>query len=124
MGCMMQGVQIDLISSEKLEKLTSMEKIHLILDHVRQGTIIILEKGLSPDEQSTLIEMTMREILPDGFNGIEIETYPSREQSPGFLQKLLGKATPESRLTVIGPANQLRLIRKEKDILSAWVSTR
>ena len=121
---MMQGVQIDLLSSEKLEKLTSMEKIHLILDHVRQGTIIILEKGLSPDEQSTLIEMTMREILPDGFNGIEIETYPSREQSPGFLQKLLGKATPESRLTVIGPANQLRLIRKEKDILSAWVSTR
>ncbi len=124
MGCTMQGIQIDLISSEKLEKLTSMEKIHLILDHVREGTIIILEKGLTPDEQSTLIEMTMREILPDGFNGIEIETYPSREQSPGFLQKLLGKATHESRLTVIGPANQLRMIRKEKDMLSAWVSTR
>ncbi|MCQ8893688.1 MAG: DUF2073 domain-containing protein [Methanolinea sp.] len=120
----MQGVQIDLISSEKLETLTSMEKVHLILDHVRQGTIIILEKGLSPDEQSTLIEMTMREILPDGFNGIEIETYPSKEQSPGFLQRLLGKSPSESRLTVIGPANQLRLIRKEKDMLSAWVSTR
>ena len=119
----MQGIQIDLISSEKLEKLTSMEKIHLILDHVRQGTIIILEKGLSPDEQSALIEMTMREILPDGFNGIEIETYTSKEQSPGFLQKLLGKTPHESRLTVIGPANQLRLIRKERDILSAWVST-
>jgi len=100
-----------------------MEKVHLILDLVRQGTIIILEKGLSPDEQSALIEMTMREILPDGFNGIEIETYPSKEQSPGFLQKILGKSPQESRLTVIGPANQLRLIRKEKDILSAWVST-
>ncbi|MEM2124620.1 MAG: hypothetical protein QXL43_04755, partial [Methanolinea sp.] len=33
---MTQGVRIDLISSEKLEKLTSMEKVHLILDHVRQ----------------------------------------------------------------------------------------
>jgi uncharacterized protein len=121
---MMQGIQIDLISSEKLSSLTSLEKIHLILDHVRKGSIIILEKGLSPDEQSTLIEMTMREILPDGFNGIEIETYPSREQSPGFLQKLLGKSPSETRLTVIGPANQLRMIRKEKDIISAWVSTR
>lgn len=121
---MMQGVQIDLISSDKLSTLTSMEKIHLILDHVRKGSIIILEKGLTPDEQSTLIEMTMREILPDGFNGIEIESYPSREQSPGFLQKLLGKSPIESRLTVIGPANQLRMIRKEKDIISAWVSSR
>ncbi|MDI9632480.1 MAG: DUF2073 domain-containing protein [Methanolinea sp.] len=121
---MTQGVRIDLISSEKLEKLTSMEKVHLILDHVRQGTIIILEKGLSPEEQSTLIEMTMREIFPDGFNGIEIETYPSREESPGFLKRILGMTPHESRLTVIGPANQLRLIRKEKDVLSAWVSTR
>ncbi len=120
----MQGVQIDLISADKLAKLTSMEKIHLILDHVRQGNIVILEKGLAPEEQSTLIEMTMHEILPDGFNGIEIETYSSRDESPGFLQKLLGRTSPESRLTVIGPANQLRMIRKEKDIISAWVSTR
>lgn len=120
----MQGIQIDLISADKLMKLTSMEKIHLILDHVRQGNIVILEKGLAPEEQSTLIEMTMHEILPDGFNGIEIETYPSRDESPGFLQKLLGRTSPESRLTVIGPANQLRMIKKEKDIISAWVSTR
>ena len=49
---MLQGVQIDLISQESLENMTSMEKIHLILDKVRQGTIVILEKGLEPDEQS------------------------------------------------------------------------
>ncbi len=35
---MQQGVQIDLISEERLSKLTSMEKIHMILDDVRQGT--------------------------------------------------------------------------------------
>jgi hypothetical protein len=120
----MQGIQIDLISAEKMHGLTSMEKIHLILDQVREGNIVILEKGLSPDEQSALIEMTMHEILPDGFNGIEIESYPSQEESPGFLRKLLGRTSFESRLTVIGPANQLRMIRKEKDFLSAWVSTR
>jgi hypothetical protein len=121
---MQQGVQIDLISEERLSRLTSMEKIHLILDDVRQGTIVILEKGLAPDEQSKLIEMTMREILPDGFNGIEIETYPSHEAAPGFLQRLLGRTSPEARLTVIGPANQLRMIHKDRDVISAWVSTR
>ena len=94
----------------------------MILDDVREGTIVILEKGLDPEEQSKLIEMTMREILPDGFNGIE--SYPSRDQAPGFLQRLLGRNVPESRLTVIGPANQLRMIRKDKDIISAWVSSR
>ena len=27
-------------------------------------------------------------------------------------------------VTVIGPANQLRMIRKDKDVISAWVSSR
>ncbi|MCX6694062.1 MAG: DUF2073 domain-containing protein [Methanomicrobiales archaeon] len=121
---MVKGIQIDLISAERLSKMTTMEKIHLILDNVRSGTIVVLEKGLSPEEQSALIEMTMNEILPDGFNGIEIETYPSREESPGFIARLMGRTGPESRLTVIGPANQLRMIRKDRDLISAWISTR
>jgi len=120
---MLQGVQIDLISQESLENMTSMEKIHLILDKVRQGTIVILEKGLEPDEQSKLIEMTMKEILPDDFNGIEMETYPSREES-SFLSRLIGRHPTSTRLTVIGPANQLKMIRKDKDQISAWISTR
>jgi hypothetical protein len=121
---MQQGVQLDLISEERLAKMTSMEKIHLILDDVREGTIVILERGLAPEEQSKLIEMTMLEILPDGFNGIEIETYPSHEEAPGFLKRILGHHSSGARLTVIGPANQLRMIRKDKDVISAWVSTR
>ncbi len=120
---MPEGIQIDLISEERLAKLTTTEKVHLILDNVRQGTIVILEKGLDPDEQSRLIEMTMREILPDGFNGIEIETYPTREARPGVLARLMGRPVTESRLTVIGPANKMRMIRKDRDLISAWIST-
>ena len=37
--------------------------------------IVILETGLSPDEESKLIEITMSEIHPEGFTGIEIETH-------------------------------------------------
>ncbi|MCK8519224.1 DUF2073 domain-containing protein [Methanoculleus sp. 7T] len=120
---MIQGVQIDLISAERLDRLTAMEKIRLILDDVMEGNIVVLEKGLAPDEQSKLIEITMREITPDGFSGIEMETYPIRDAPEGFLARLLGGKRSESRLTVIGPANQLKTIKKEKDLISAWVSS-
>jgi len=123
---MLQGVQIDLISEDRLSKLTSMEKIRLILDDVKEGNIVVLEKGLAPEEASKLIELTMMEIRPDGFNGIEMETYPAREGAEGlsgFFGRLMGRKT-EFRLTVIGPANQLKMIKKEKDLISAWVSSR
>jgi len=122
----MQGVQIDLISDERLARLTPMEKIRLILDDVKMGNIVVLEKGLPPEEASKLIEMTMMEIMPDGFTGIEMETYPARqglEGLSGFFSRVVGKR-PESRLTVIGPANQLKMIKREKDLISAWVSSR
>ena len=122
----MQGVQIDLIAEERLARLTPMEKIRLILDDVKKGNIVVLEKGLPPDEASKLIEITMMEIMPDGFSGIEMETYPAREGVEGFsalFARMMGRR-PESRLTVIGPANQIKMIKKEKDLISAWVSSR
>jgi hypothetical protein len=39
----MREVQMDLISGEKLENMTSMEKIRLILDKVKTGRIVVLE---------------------------------------------------------------------------------
>lgn len=123
---MLQGVQIDLISEDRLARLTSMEKIRLILDDVKEGNIVVLEKGLAPDEASKLIELTMMEIKPDGFTGIEMETYPEQDVPgglSGILSRLRGRRTGK-RLTVIGPANQLKMIKKEKDLISAWVSSR
>lgn len=124
---MIQGVQIDLISADRLEKMTTMEKIRLILDDVMEGNIVVLEKGLTPDEQSRLIEITMREITPDGFSGIEMETYAAKDSGSsggGLFGKLLGKKGPGTRMTVIGPANQMKTIKKDKDLISAWVSSR
>jgi hypothetical protein len=116
------GVQIDLISSERMEGLASMEKIRMILDGVRDGKIVILEDGLSPDEESKLIEVTMTEISPDEFNGIEIETYPrSQTTDSGFLGRLMGREST-SKLTVIGPANQIETLHKDETVISALVS--
>lgn len=116
------GVQIDLISGERMDSLASMEKIRLILDGVHEGNIVILEEGLSPEEESKLIEVTMGEINPDGFNGIEIETYPkSKTSDGGFLGRLMGKQETK-KLTVIGPANQIETLHKDETLISALVS--
>ncbi|MFB6354432.1 MAG: DUF2073 domain-containing protein [Halobacteriales archaeon] len=117
-----EGVQIDLISGERLEGLTSMEKIRMILDGVHEGNIVILERGLSPDEESRLIEVTMTEISPDEFSGIEIETYPnSGPQEGGLIGRLMGRS-PSSKLTVIGPADRLETLHKDETLISALVS--
>ena len=117
---LMREVQMDLISAEKLEKMTSMEKIRLILDKVKNGKIVVLESGLSSDEEVRLIEMTMTEIKVDEFSGIEIESYPSRKEG-SFLDKIFGRSL-KGRMTVIGPANQLRTIEKDKYQISTKVS--
>ncbi len=116
------GVQIDLISGARMEDLASMEKIRLILDGVREGNIVILEEGLTPDEESKLIEVTMTEISPDEFNGIEIETYPRSETADrSFLDRLMGRESTK-KLTVIGPANQIQTLHKDENLISALVS--
>lgn len=125
---MIQGVQIDLISADRLERLTSLEKVRLILEKVMEGNVVVLEKGLNADEQSLLIETTMREITPDGFAGIEMETYSggtaADSHKGGLFGGLFGKKESSGRLTVIGPANQMKTLKKDKDLISAWVSSR
>jgi len=118
------GVQIDLISGERMETLASTEKIRMILDGVHDGNIVILEEGLTPDEESKLIEMTMAEISPDaGFNGIEIETYPKSEtKDSSLLGRLMGSNESAAKLTVIGPANQIETLHKDETLISALVS--
>ncbi|MFB6133406.1 MAG: DUF2073 domain-containing protein [Halanaeroarchaeum sp.] len=116
------GVEIDLISGERMRNKTSMEKIRMILDDVRKGNIVILEEGLTPDEESKLIEVTMTEINPDDFAGIEIESFPqSKAQNGGLLQRLIGGES-SAKLTVIGPANQIHSLQKDETLIRALVS--
>jgi Uncharacterized protein conserved in archaea len=118
------GVRIDLISAERMANMASMEKIRMILDGVRDGNIVILEEGLTPAEESKLIEVTMTEITPDGFNGIEIETYPQDQtESAGFLGRLVGNDSP-NKLTVVGPANRIETLHKDEQLIQTLVSRR
>ncbi|ABK14999.1 MAG: DUF2073 domain-containing protein [Methanothrix sp.] len=117
----MREVQMDLISEEKLNRMTSMEKIRLILDKVKTGRIVVLESGLTPEEEVRLIEMTMTEIRVDEFSGIEIESYPAKREG-SFVSRILGRGSSKGRMTVIGPANQLRTVEKDQYQISTKVS--
>ena len=116
------GIQIDMISAERLNGMRTMEKIRLILDGVHDGNIVILEQGLEPDEESKLIEVTMSEINPDGFTGIEIESYPGEgSDDNGLLGRLMGRNEP-NKLTVIGPANRIETLHKDETLISTLIT--
>jgi hypothetical protein len=110
--------QICLVSEDRLGAMTSMEKVRMILDQVKGGDILVLEQGLSPQEYSTLMEMTMTEIRASNFPGIEIGSYPYKTQA-GFLQKLLRlPAKNGGRLTLIGRSDRLRTLQRDRDYIA------
>jgi len=119
---MIEGVQIDMLSGDRLSRMTPNEKIRHILDDVHNGIVVVLERGLTPEEQGKLLEYTMMEIAPGKFSGIEIETYPASDSGKHVIGKLFGRKTDAQRLMVIGPVDQLKMISREKDRLVGWVS--
>jgi len=113
-----KGIAFTLISRQKLNDLTSKEKLRFILDEVKTGKILVLEQGLTPVEQTSLIENTMREIDQDTFIGIEMEGYS--EEKTSFLQRVFG-ITRKPRMTVIGPAHLLKMVRKDNDKIETMI---
>lgn len=113
-----EGISFNLVSRQKLVELTSDEKLRFILKEVKKGKILVLEQGLTPMEQTNLIENTMREIEQDTFIGVEMEGYG--QDSPSFLQKLLGMSK-RPRMTLIGPADLLKMIKKDNDMIQTKI---
>ena len=112
------GVAVNLVSRNKLNDLTTAEKLKFILKEVQKGKILVLENGLTAIEQASLIEQTMKEVKEDTFIGIEMEGYG--EDRPNFLQKILG-AIKRPRMTVIGPADLLKTINKDNDMIQTMI---
>ena len=111
-------IAFNLISRQKINGLNSEEKLNFIIKEVKNGKILVLEQGLNPVEQTSLIERTMKEIEHDTFIGVEMEGYG--EDTPTFFQKLFGM-TKKPRMTLIGPANLLKMIKKDSDMIQTKI---
>ncbi|BDH79774.1 MAG TPA: DUF2073 domain-containing protein [Methanothermobacter sp.] len=109
----MEGLKMDFLSSKALEDKSSLEKISMIIERVKDGDILVLEGSLTPSEEAELIETTMREIDIENFVGIDIHTLEKDEKSFfGFSKKkTIG-------LTIIGPANVMKTVKKRSNFLS------
>ncbi len=114
---MNDGIMVNLVSRSKLDKLSMEEKIRFILDEVEEGKILVLETGLTPDEQTRLIQSTMEEIK-DTFIGIEMQGY--LQKKIGWIKKLFGM-NDSPRMIVIGPADKLKTIHKDNQMIQTMI---
>ncbi|HEX7468249.1 MAG TPA: DUF2073 domain-containing protein [Methanobacterium sp.] len=107
------ALKMDFLSSDALKTRTGMEKISMIVDKVKNGDLVVLEGGLTPEEEADLIETTMREIDVENFMGIDIFTLETNKTSFFGLSK---KKT--IGITIIGPANVMKAVKKKSNFLS------
>jgi len=112
------GISVNLVSRDKLGEFSSAEKLNFIIKEVKKGKVLVLEQGLTPFEQTELIEHTMKEIKQDTFIGIEIEGYSEDKQT--FMQKIF-RIIKKPRMTVIGPADLLKTIRKDSNMIQTQI---
>lgn len=118
------GIQINLISTERLGEMASTEKIRFIIDEVKSGKVLVLERGLHAVEEAKLIETTMLEIDQDTFIGIEMQSYTSDDVKKGsWLRKLLRRRSIP-RMSVVGPADLLKTIHKDGNMIQAMILTK
>lgn len=114
------GVQVDLISKARSSGMGQAEKINEIIDRVQAGSVVILEEGLTPDEEGQLIEKTMTRTDGQNFTGIEIESYPRNDDSSGLFGRLMG-SSDDRRLVMVGPADRIETLDKNEKLLSTLV---
>ena len=90
------SLKIDYITRQTQKKMNALEKCDLIVDHVRNGGILVFEGGLDPSTELQLIQKSMESIDHEKFIGLEIIS--PRKLGSSMFQR-------ERRVTVITPAN-------------------
>ncbi len=102
-------VKIEFVSSKTLQNLEENQKINYILSNIKKNKILVLEEPLTLKEEKELIERTMNLISKD-FPGIEVSSLGGGE---GFKEALIKMLGGNIGLTVIGPSNLVRELKKD-----------
>jgi hypothetical protein len=132
----MKGLKFDFVSSTVLEEKPKNKRINFILNKVKDGTILVTDGVMKPDEEMELIKETMRRV-DDGFPGIEVASLKKqtkgfqsiverfseqKEKLQSFFAGLTGttheKTGLKSGLTFIGPARYIKKIKKNPNSFS------
>jgi hypothetical protein len=105
-------IQIEFISAGVLQGMDTGDKMRYVLEHVKEDKILVIEEGMSPMEESALIQATMAQVTKK-FPGIEVSTLRDKAEDTirHKLIRMLGGRT--GGLTVIGPSRLVRQIKKD-----------
>jgi hypothetical protein len=132
----MKGLKFDFVSSNVLEDKPKDKRISFILNKVKDGTILVTDAVMNPNDEMDLIKETMRRV-DSGFPGIEVASL--KKQTKGMIslvermsdqkdriQNLISGITgnvPEKSgmktgLTFIGPSRYIKKIKKNPNSFS------
>lgn len=123
-------LKFDFVSSAVLESKPRDKRINFILNKVKDGTILVTDGVMSPEEEMELIKETMRRV-DDGFPGIEVASLKKpvsgiakwiekfseqKDKVKIFFASLRGEkkvsTSLKTGLTLIGPAKYIRQVKK------------
>jgi hypothetical protein len=120
---------IQFIPYSEIDGLKSGERIKKLLKIVLSDKIVVLQGKLKAEEEARLIEDTMAMIGHiKGFKGVELAVLNSKSPASmmggvksGIAKFLIGD---RESLTVIGPANLIREIKKDPSKLEVMLKSR
>jgi hypothetical protein len=115
------GVTIEFFSREKLSDQEFDETLDMVLDKVRDNSVLVLEQGWTPDEKRELITKSMEEIDEDfpgiEFLGLESGTSRFEKAKTMFYDKFLNEKY-RSGITIVGNSRVIEKIKEERDTVS------
>ena len=121
-------VTLQFVPYTEIQSLSGVGRIRKLLSIAKQNKIVLLQGRLKKDEETELIKATMEEINRE-FKGIELAVINPSEASIGGFDKL--KTTVFSLLlgdrqglTIIGPANVVKSIKKDPHKIELLTSER
>ena len=133
-----KNIKMSFISATILDSKNRKDRIEFILNRIKDGTILITDGFIEPQEEMDLIKETMRKV-DTGFPGIEVCSL--KKQTTGFsffaeklsdqsdklkqsISKAFGsgeiKTSVKSGLTLIGPAKFIKKIKKNPESFSVF----
>lgn len=132
------SLKMDFVSSNVLNEKGEKDRIKYILDVVRDGTILVTDGVMGPDEELNLVRETMRKV-DDGFPGIEVcslkretsgyqrvleQALEQTQKVQRFFNRFSKKSLPGESLkygiTLIGPSKLIKEIKKNPDSFSVF----
>jgi hypothetical protein len=116
-------VTMQLLPYRDIASLTSVGRIRKILTLAKDNKIVVLQGRLAREEEAELIKATMEEINKE-FKGIELAVIDSGKGN-GFMDSVASLVLGnKAGMTVIGPANIVKSIRKDPDKIELFMEER